>query len=414
MNILYINHYAGSPKYGMEFRPYYLAQEWLKYGHKTTILASSFSHVRARQPNVGNKITEENINGINYIWYPTRLYNGNGISRVMNIFSFLFQVFLDLNKKRNINKIKPDVVIASSTYPLDILVAKHIARKSGAKLIYEVHDLWPLSPIEIGGMSPKHPFIRLCQFAENFAYRHSDTVISMLPNVHAHMKAHGLDLKKLNIIPNGIVEEDWNIKNISPITSHIREVIDYYKSENKIIVGYAGSLGKPNAMNYLIDAAKLLENENFHFLLVGSGLEKGNLIKQANLLNLRNITFCDPIPKTQIPFLLPLFDIAYIGWNRKSIYRFGISPNKLIDYMMAKCIVLHSVEAGNDIVADANCGLSTLPESPQAIANGLLKLNKLSKEKKIELGNNGKKYVLKNHTYNVLSEKFLKAIINHE
>ncbi|MGV7962414.1 glycosyltransferase family 4 protein [Photorhabdus tasmaniensis] len=413
MNIVYINHYAGSPDLGMEFRPYYLGQEWLKSGHNITILAASYSHVRTKQPELTeNKKTTENICGLKFIWYPTSNYYNNGLGRIKNIFSFLKQIWFDTNNI--IKENKPDIVIASSTYPLDIWIAKHLAKKAKAKLVYEVHDLWPLSPIEIGGMSPKHPFIRLCQFAENYAYRHSDTVISILPNVHDHMKKHGLDLKKLHIIPNGIVENDWQTENIDPISPHIKAIINHCKAENKIIVGYAGSLGKPNAMNYLIDAAKLLEEQNFHFLLVGSGLEKENLVKQANLLNLRNITFSDPIPKTQIPALLPLFDIAYIGWHRKSIYRFGISPNKLIDYMMAGCIVLHSVEAGNDIVADANCGLSIPPESPQAIANGLLKLNKLPKEKKIELRNNGTKYALKNHTYNNLSNKFLKAIINHK
>ncbi|NHB96458.1 glycosyltransferase family 4 protein [Photorhabdus stackebrandtii] len=413
MNIVYINHYAGSPDLGMEFRPYYIGQEWLKSGHNITILAASYSHVRTKQPKLtDNKKTIENLCGLKFIWYPTPHYHNNGLDRVKNIFSFLKQIWFDTHNL--IKENKPDIVIASSTYPLDIFVAKRLAKKAKAKLVYEVHDLWPLSPIEIGGMSPKHPFIRLCQFAEDYAYRHSDTVISILPNVHAHMKEHGLDLKKLHIIPNGIVENDWQIENIDPISPHIRKVVDHCRTENKTIVGYAGSLGKPNAMNYLIDAAKLLEKQNFHFLLVGSGLEKENLVKQANLLNLRNITFSDPIPKTQIPALLSLFDIAYIGWHKKSIYRFGISPNKLIDYMMAGCIVLHSVEAGNNIVADANCGLSIPPESPQAIANGLLKLNKLSREKKIELKNNGKKYASKNHTYNILSKKFLKAMINHK
>jgi hypothetical protein len=63
-----------------------------------------------------------------------------------------------------------------------------------------------------------------------------------------------------------------------------------------------------------------------------------------------------PIPKAQIPAFLAAIDIAYIGWQRVPIYRFGIAPNKLMDYMMAGCAVLHSVEAGNDPVAEAGCG----------------------------------------------------------
>ena len=78
-----------------------------------------------------------------------------------------------------------------------------------AKLVFEVHDLWPLSPIELSGMSPRHPFIVLCQKAEDDAYRDADVVVSMLPKVHAHMASRGLDLKKLHIVPNGIALDEW-------------------------------------------------------------------------------------------------------------------------------------------------------------------------------------------------------------
>ena len=43
----------------------------------------------------------------------------------------------------------PDVVIASGTYPMDIWVCRHLARLAGARLVHEVHDLWPASPIEL-------------------------------------------------------------------------------------------------------------------------------------------------------------------------------------------------------------------------------------------------------------------------
>ncbi|WP_099142343.1 glycosyltransferase family 4 protein [Xenorhabdus kozodoii] len=408
MNILYINHYAGNPYYGMEFRPYYLAKEWLKHGHKTTILASSFSHVRSKQPDVKNKITEENIDGINYIWYPTNKYEGNGFLRVINIFSFLLQVFL--SNKKVINKIKPDVIIASSTYPLDIWVAKYLAKIHKAKLIYEIHDLWPLSPIELGGMSPKHPFMILCQYAENSAYKYSDAVISMLPKIHQYVIEHGLDINKLHIVPNGVVCSDWENSNYNKIPDNIRSKINTLKSKGYTIVGYAGSHGIPNALSHLIEAADLLREKPFHFILVGSGLEKNNILKYKNSLNLENITFFEPITKKQMPDLLTLFDISYIGANKTPIYRFGISPNKLMDYMMAENVILSSIQAGNDPVADAACGLTVEAESSKAIADGLIKLSEYSLEEKQQMGKNGRDYVLNNHNYSVLADKFLQVM----
>lgn len=414
MNILYINQYAGSPEYGMEYRPYHLAKQWQNDGHKVKILAGAYSHVRAKQPEFSqdeaNNQQSENIDGIEYIWYKTPKYDGNGLGRVKNIFTFLWRIWRD---RKNLIEFAPNFVIASSTQPLDIFIAKYLAKKAKAKLIFEIHDLWPLSPIELGGMSPKHPFIMLLQFAENYAYKHSDKVVSILPNVAEHTKSHGLDLSKLVVVPNGIVEEDWQADKIKPLSaSPLLDFLQEQKQLGKIIVGYAGAQGTPNALEFLLDAAKILQdNKNIVFVLVGSGLEKQNLQKKQNDENIKNVYFFDPIPKTQIPSLLNFFDIAYIGWLLKPIYRFGVSPNKLMDYMMAERAILHSIDAGNDLVEEAKAGLSVKDcENPNAIAQAILQLSQTSAEDRQEMGKKGKAFVLKNHTYKVLAEKFLQAM----
>ena len=124
MNILYINHYAGSPMYGMEYRPYYLTREWLKMGHKVTIIAASYSHVRSKNPICQKEIQKEIIDGIKYIWIKTPEYKGNGIKRVVSIFSFVGKLFK--YSKKVVREINPDILIASSTYPLDIYPAYRI------------------------------------------------------------------------------------------------------------------------------------------------------------------------------------------------------------------------------------------------------------------------------------------------
>lgn len=408
MNILYINHYAGSPLHGMEFRPYYLARAWVRAGHSVRILACGFSHVRTMQPvTSGNRAGVPNsewMDGIEYVWYPAPAYKGNGIGRVRNIWSFLRQIWMDA--KRISAGFKPDVVIASSTYPMDIWVAKRIAHFSGAKLIFEVHDLWPLSPIELGGMSPHHPFIRLCQWAEKTAYQEADAVVSMLPCVHEYMVTHGLDLRRLHIIPNGIDPDEWIVSEgvlLGDLATHI----DYLRSRGDLVVGYAGAHGLPNALDALLDAAALLKGNPIGFVLVGDGHEKIRLQQRVQRESLVNLTMFEPIPKAWIPNLLHRLDIAFIGWQNQPIYRFGISPNKLLDYMMAACPVLHSVSAGNDPVTESKCGLSVPAESPKAIADGILMLAGLSGEEREEMGKKGKAYVQSNHAYSILADQFL-------
>ena len=406
MNILYIDHYAGAPSLGMEYRPYYLAREWVRMGHRVQMLAASFSHVRSRQPVVGREPVDEVINGIAYCWYPTPRYAGNAIGRLRNIGSFLRQVWSDA--ERLAARFQPDIVIASSTYPMDIWVARRIARRAQAKLVFEVHDLWPLSPIELSGMSPRHPFAMLCQKAENDAYRDADVVVSMLPKVHAHMAAHGLDLAKLHIVPNGIALDEWHGEP-PPLEKPIAAHIAVQQRAGRTVVGYAGSHGLPNALDVLLDAAKLLRDQTMAFVLVGGGHEQDRLAQRVVAEGLGHVAMFGPIPKAQIPALLACFDIAYIGWQRTPIYRFGIAPNKLMDYMMAGCAVLHSVEAGNDPVAESGCGLTVAPESPQAVAQGLRQLAAMSVDDRLALGARGNAFVLDHHSYPVLARQFLRA-----
>ena len=403
MNILLINHYAGSPALGMEYRPYYLAREWVRAGHRVQIVAADFSHVRSRQPIAG----DETIDGIAYRWLQTPPYQGNGAGRVWNIWRFLSQVWRQ--SARLVREFKPDAVIASSTYPMDIWVARRIARKAGARLVFEVHDLWPLSPIELSGMSPKHPFIRLCQAAEDAAYRDADVVVSMLPKVQGHMADHGLDLSKLHIVPNGITPEDWQ-HQAAPLRDDVARAIAAQRAAGRTVVGYAGSMGLPNALDVLLDAAALLRDQPIAVVLVGDGHERARLKQRVADQGLTQVTLLPPIPKAQIPAFLAQIDIAYIGWQRVPIYRFGIAPNKLMDYMMAGCAVLHSVEAGNDPVAESGCGLTVAPENPQAVVDGLRRLAALPAAERLAMGERGRAFVLAHHSYPVLAQRFIAAM----
>lgn len=404
MNILLINHYAGSPRHGMEYRPYYLAREWVKLGHRVQIVAGTFSHVRSVQPAAPG---DELIDGIAYHWIATPPYVGNGVGRVRNIWAFLRTLWREV--PRWADGFRPDAVIASSTYPMDIWVARRIARRCGARLVHEIHDLWPASPVELSGMSPWHPFILLCQKAEDDACRDADHVVSMLPKVGPHLAAHGLDLHKLHIVPNGIVVEEWEgaaAALAEPLRSHLAA----QRAAGRLLVVYAGSHGEPNALDVLLDAAKRLADAPIAFVLVGDGHEKARLAARVTAEGLSNVALFDPIPKAQIPALLHAADVAYIGWKRQPLYRFGIAPNKLMDYMMAGVPVLHSVEAGNDPVAEAGCGLTVAPESPQAVAQGLRQLGTLPAGARRAMGERGRQFVLAHHTYPVLARRFLEAL----
>lgn len=402
MNILLINHYAGSPAYGMEFRPYYMAKEWVKAGHKVLIVGGSYSHLRKQQPTPGL----EKIDGIDYYWVKLNEYTGNGLGRIISMILFVSKLWC--NYKSYIGSFKPDIVIASSTYPIDIYPARKIARNYKAKLIYEVHDLWPLSPMELGGYSEKHPFIRIMQRAEDYCYKHVDGVVSILPKAEEHMKEHGLADGKFFYVPNGIATDDWEEPMSLPADHNI--VISDLKHRGHFLVGFAGAHGIANSLYAIIDAIDQLKNENVSLVLVGTGQEKENLVKYSKERHIENVYFLEPINKLAIPSLLAEMDLLYIGLQKQSLFRFGISPNKIFDYMMAGKPIVQAIDAGNNLVEEANCGLYAEPGNVDAIKKTILDIKNLSDEERHNLGENGRQFVLENHTYQVLGANFIKAM----
>lgn len=408
MKILYINHYAGSKKHGMAFRPYYLAREWQKSGHHVTIIAASHSHLRSVQPTVTKSFETETIDGIAYHWIKTSKYNSNGIGRFINIAQFLFGLFK--NARSFVKCIAPDVVIASSTYPMDIWPAKLIAKRSGARLVFELHDVWPQSLIEAGGLHPLHPFVLLTAVAERVVYRSADRVISMLPAIHDHCSSLGYDLNKVSVVSNGVDMSDWTAPDQSIIPRAINDVIESAQSQKKRVVCYTGAHGVPNDLDNLLDAAKLLADTPVTFLLIGDGHHKVQLTEKVKRDYLENVHMFGSVSKTLIPSILEACDIAFIGAKKQPLYKHGISPNKLMDYMMSSTPIISAIGAGNDPVTDAGCGMTIEPESPDALASAIKYLCLLSNEELSAMGAAGNVYACEHYSYDILAFRFMTAL----
>jgi len=411
MNILYINHYAGSKKHGMAFRPYYLSKEWIKSDiHKVNIVASSYSHLRNIQPNVSKDLSNEFIDGIQYSWIKTIEYKSNGVKRFINILQFILKLFKYSNYF--VKKNKPDIVIASSTYPMDIWPAYNIAKKSGATLIFELHDVWPLSLIEAGGLSKIHPFVVISAIAEKSVYKLSDKIISMLPAIHEHCRYNNYDLSKVTVIPNGIDIKEWVTPDASLIPTNIKKIIDLAKMNKQRVLCYTGAHGLPNDLDNLLDAAKNLKTESVIFLLIGNGNHKNKLLKRVETEIIDNVYMFESIPKKTIPSILDSCHIAFIGAKNQPLYRFGISPNKIMDYMMSGTPIISAINAGNDPVKDAGCGISVIPQDSLMLSEAIKSLCALSDEELSKMGLAGQAYAIENYAYHNLASQFLSVLEN--
>lgn len=406
MNILLINHYMGGLKYGMEYRPYYLAKEWVKMGHQVTLVGASFSHLRIQQPVVttNKDFEEETVEGINYIWIKTPAYEST-FARIQNIFVFVCKLW---KYSRKISEfVKPDLVVASSTYPLDIYPARKIAKTAGAKLCYEVHDLWPLSPKLIGGYSSWHPFIIVMQLAENYAYKHVDKVISLLWNSEQHMREHGLAEGKFKCIPNGYCKEDWENLNLKEEIPQTHKLL-FKQLENKIIVGFAGGFAASGSLDTLVKAAALLkEHDNLAFVFVGKGPEQEYLEKLVKERSLANTFFLPAVKKIQIPRIVAYFDVAFIGGIHSFLHKYGTSANKLTDYMLSAKPIIQAIDEPNSVIERVKCGICVEAENERLVADAILELTGMTREKREKMGEGGRKYALENLEWGILAKQFL-------
>ena len=392
-----INQYASTPETGMGGRHYYLAKELANQGHTVYLIAAGYTHLLRTPLELDKDYTIETVTaGFNFVWVKLPKYShAHDKKRVLNWFIFAWKLL----KLPKVIEDKADAILYSSPSLIAFLGAQRLAKKLQTKLAFEVRDIWPLTLIELGGYSPKHPFIRLMQWVEDRAYHDSDVVLSNLPSAVEHMVARGMVRGKFQWIPNGCDLSELKTPKPLSVTTQLA------LPKGKFIIGYAGTLGVANALDSFIEAALLLKGEvEIAFVLVGGGKEKSTLVEQAKGLN--NVYFIDPIPKQQIHSMLAEFDVCYIGLTKDPLFRFGVSPNKLFEYLLSLCPVLYAIESGDYLPVDeCKAGLSIPAEDPQAIADAVVKLKDMSPEERQKMGENGRIYALEHHDYAKLAQK---------
>jgi len=408
MNIWYINHYAVPPSCGPPGRPYSLATNLEKLGHKVTVICATYHHGRQYPAPLSDQYNCRNCDGVDYYHLPARPYKGNGLGRLLNMLDFS-RAIRTLSQRIDRKELpRPDVLIPSCVHPLVFPPAYKLARRYNAKLIYEVRDIWPLSLVELADVPSIHPVVLWFKWIERRAYRQADAVVSLLPNALEHMAPLGLDKQKFHYIPNGINREEWNAPSV-PLPKKHRAVFQQLKKQGKLIVVYAGAHGPSNALDQILDFAKLNQKKEnpYHFVLIGEGIEKEKLVKRAKEEAISFVTFLPKISKQQVITALKLADVCFIGCPKKKIYKFGTSPNKLGDYFMSTKPVLNALDTtGNDPVQEAGAGISVEPYNARELENALQRFCEMTQAERNTMGMNGHRYALENLDWEILGRRY--------
>jgi glycosyltransferase involved in cell wall biosynthesis len=411
MKIWILNHYAHPPDSPGSTRHYDLARELVERGHQVSIFASSFGHRTRQEERLTKKqnYRRENINGVEFIWVRTTpYYRGNDWRRVVNMLSYGRRVAALGRRLQE----KPDVILASSPHPFAGLAGHLLSRRKESKFIFEVRDLWPQTLVEIGGYSHRSPVVAFLRILERFLYRRAKKIVVLLPEAPKYITGLGIPADKIVYIPNGVSFELFANAGTS-LPPELDKTIATLKSKRKLIVGYTGAHGIVNALDTIIEAAKILQDreiDRVHFLMVGDGPEKKGLMTKAKKYKLENLSFYSSVPKYSMPALLKSIDIAVRAGRKTGLGRYGMLPNKVFDYMASAKPIIWTNNSVENPVAKANCGISVAPEDAEQMAKAILELNSLSDSKRRETGKRGHDYIMNYHSIPVLADRLLKII----
>lgn len=375
-----LNHYATNMFFEKGGRHYSFAKYLLKKGYEPTIFCANTRHNKRNQIVVtGQEKWKEEVDqaqGIPFVFVNSRKYEGNGLDRVINMFSFYKNLFVTAREYAKIHG-TPDLVIASSVHPLTLVAGIRIAKKFGVQCICEVRDLWPETLVAYGSLKANGILAKLLYAGEKWIYKKADKLIFTMEGGKDYIldkgwdKEHGgpIDIEKVYHINNGVDLEDFEYnKNNHIIQDDDLENDDLFK------VIYTGSIRRVNKVGKLLDAAKLIPNKKIRFLIWGDGDELASLKKRIIDEKIDNVIFKGWVEKKYIPYITSKAQLNLICGDNIRLFRYGVSMNKLFDYFAARKPILVTFKAGKSLLEKYGTGIELTSSDPTTIAKSVVDL----------------------------------------
>lgn len=400
-NIWLINYHAYPPGKSKWTRHFDLFKN-ISDKFNFIIYGASYIHDTGEQILEKEEVKDEVYQNLKYKIIKTLGYE-NMYKRYISYINFLFKVFKE-SKKEN----KPDIIIGSSPDLMMGLGAYILSRRYKSKFIFEIRDVWPETLVQLNVISRRGIFYFLFRKLEKFLYKKANKIIITAPGIKEHI-LESLRVKesdKICYINNGVDLTNFykNLENYKTI-----EILD----KNKFNITYTGAIGLANGLDILVDTAKKLDKMNKKTIfinIIGTGPELKRLEKECQ--NLTNIKFYGAFKKEIIPSILNQSDCLFFSLQDKELFKkFGISPNKLFEYLASGKPIIFSCRAYNDIVEIAKAGISLKELKADSVYTAIIELNEMDKTQRKILGKNGKKYVEENFEFTILSKKLEKILL---
>ena len=364
-------------------------------GWDCTIIAASTEHPSGRQ-----RVSRESIwtRGVQWRFLKCPAYSGNGLARVLNMLAYTIRAFRITPGK---GTVQPDIVLGSTVHPLAALAGLRVARRCGVPFIFEIQDLWPETLIAMGAVRRNSLPARVLGRLEGYLCRSASSIVTTMLFAHEYLsKQYGLLPEKIVWISMGTEVERFH-------PSPVRE------SPDPFVFMYFGSHGAANNLTLILDGFALLQESirtgpaaspKSRLVLVGGGPQKTMLVDRARAHNLGNrIEFRSPAKKGDIPKISQEADCFVLSLLPLSIYKYGISMNKLFDYLAASRPTILVGDPINNPVLEGQAGISTPDASPQGVCDAMLRMMEADYDVRTKWARSARTHVSERYSYESLS-----------
>lgn len=408
------NHYAVPPQYYPLARTEYFAKFLDLSGFETKVFSASTAHNSdVNLIKDGRSFREENVDGIDHVYLRSSNYKSNGLDRIINMLQYTWGLFRNHSKFE-----KPDLIFASSVHPLTCYAGIRIARKYKIPCVIEIADLWPETLVEFGFLKRRSFIAQALYKLEKYLYRHADAIVFTMEGGAQY-----------------ITEMKWDQANGGPVdlekVFHINNGIDlalYHENREKYIVEdedlnnrelfkvvYTGSLGFANEVGGLITVAEhLQDHKDIKLLVWGDGDHRKGLEKEAESKKLNNIAFKGKVDKKYIPHILSQSDVNIFFIKNNPLYRFGLSLNKLFDYLASGKPIISNYKEGYSILEKNHCGFYADHSSEESfvyesMANRIVELKEMQKTDYLSYQSicDNSKRTAQEYDFSVLTDKLI-------
>ncbi len=403
------NQYINTPEFPGGTRHYDLARELVKKGYRVHLFGGAFHYLLLKEivlKDGENRKTVE-LDGIVFHWLRVLPYKNNGIRRILSMVKFYFSLLNEVKLlKREATFNSPDVIIGSSVHLFTVLAAYRAAKMVNARFIMEVRDLWPYTLTAIGLLSRRHPLVLLFGWMERFLYRRAELIVTLLQDADQYIGQY-TDARKVIWLPNSF-NKDNLFANKQP------QNFLPPNEKRKLTILFAGSMNIADNLLLLLSAFQEMRktNDGIRLVLLGDGMEKINLSKYVLDHQIPDVSMLPTVPKNKIiPYLLEA-DILWVGMPDTNLYKYGLSFNKIYDYMAAAKPIIISSPKQSNIIVDAECGLRANAEDRTDLIEKIGEIIELGESARQQMGLNGYNYLMRNFTTDIITDKLIKEVID--